>query len=45
VTIYHRSLEIPTQVSIKELKTANKGSGPDVAEILKAYQLGNAPTI
>lgn len=45
VTFYHRSLEVPTQVSVKELKTANRGTGPDVAEILKAYQLGNAPTI
>lgn len=45
VTIYHRSIELPTQVSVKELKSANKGTGPDVAEILKAYQLGSNPTI
>lgn len=45
VTIYHRGLALPTKLSIKELKTANKGSGPDVAEILKAYQLGNSPSL
>lgn len=45
VTIYTRDLEVPMTVSAKELKSANKGSGPDVAEILKAYQLGNSPTI
>ena len=45
VTIYHRGIALPTKLSVKELKTANKGTGPDVAEILKAYQLGNNPTI
>jgi hypothetical protein len=45
VTIYHRGISLPTQLSIKEMKTANKGTGPDVGEILKAYQLGMNPTI
>lgn len=45
ITIYHRSIDTPTQLSVKELKAANRGTGPDVAEILKAFQLGNAPTI
>lgn len=45
VTIYHRGIALPTKLSIKELKVANKGSGPDVAEILKAYQLGSQITL
>jgi hypothetical protein len=45
ITIYTRDMETPMIVSAKEIKSANKGSGPDVAEILKAYQLGNSPTI
>lgn len=45
VTFYHRGIKTPTDLSVKELKTSNKGTGPDVAEILKAYMLGNAPTI
>ena len=44
VTIYHRSLERPTELTDKELKSASKSSGPDIAEILKAYQLGNSPS-
>lgn len=40
VTFYHRGIALPTKLSIKELKTANKGTGPDIGEILKAYQLG-----
>lgn len=44
VTIYHRGIAKPTEVSIKQMKSINKGSGPDVSEILKAYQLGNNPT-
>lgn len=45
VTFYHRSLATPTELSVKELAVSNKGKGPDVAEILKAYQLGNSPSI
>lgn len=42
VAIYHRGIALPTELSVKELKISNRGSGPDVAEILKAYQLGNS---
>jgi hypothetical protein len=45
VTFYHRSIAIPTEMSVKELAVSNKGKGPDVGEILKAYQLGNSPAI
>ena len=45
VTIYHRGIALPTKLSVKELKVATKGTGPDVGEILKAYQLGNAANI
>lgn len=44
VTFYHRSIELPTELSVKELKSTNRNNGPDVAEILKAYQLGNSPS-
>lgn len=43
VTIYHRGIELPTELTAKYLQSASKGTGPDVAEILKAYQLGSAP--
>lgn len=43
VTIYHRGLSLPTEVSFKELKRNGKKDGIDVNEILKAYQLGDAP--
>jgi hypothetical protein len=43
VTIYHRGIEMPTELAASYLKTSSKGNGPDVAEIMKAYQLGNAP--
>lgn len=45
VTFYHRSLATATEMSVKELAVSNKGKGPDVSEILKAYQLGNSPSI
>lgn len=43
VTIYHRGIEMPTKIKASQMSTAAKGTGPDVAEILKAYQLGSAP--
>lgn len=44
VTIYHRGYDLPTEVSFKEIKSAEKGKGPDITEILKAYQLGSTPS-
>lgn len=44
-TFYHQSINRPTQVSFRDLKASNKGSGPDVADILNAYRLGSAPTL
>lgn len=44
VTIYHRGFDQPTEVSFKEIKNAEKGKGPDITEILKAYQVGSTPS-
>ena len=45
VTVYHRGIDQPTDVSFREIKGAEKGSGPDITEVLKAYQLGASPSI
>lgn len=45
VTFYHRGLPLGTNVSLKDMKASSKGNGPDVGEILKAYQLGNSPSL
>lgn len=45
VTFYHRGIQHPTEVSIAALKSSSKGSGPDVSDILKAYQVGSAPSL
>lgn len=45
VTFYHRGIPQATSLSARELKAANKGTGPDVSDILKAYQLGTAPSL
>lgn len=45
VTIYHSGITLPTKTSVRELKVSNKGKGPDLTEILKAYQLGQNPTL
>lgn len=43
VTIYHRGITLPTEVSFRELKRSAKKDGIDVNEVLKAYQLGDNP--
>jgi hypothetical protein len=45
VTFYHRSIDSETELTMRELKQANKGTGPDVADILKAYQMSAAPNL
>lgn len=44
-TFYHRGIDMHTEVGMRDLKIANKGSGPDVSDILKAYQMGTAPSL
>lgn len=45
VTIYHQSIELPTTFNLAALKTANRGNGPDVTEMLKTLMKGKAPVI
>lgn len=44
VTIYHRGLDTPTEASFRDLKSAEKGKGPDITEILQAYSMGATPS-
>lgn len=45
VTIYHRSIEAPTIVSVKELQRSNKKGGPDILDVLNAYTNKKNPVI
>lgn len=45
VTFYHRGMHERTEAGMRDLKAANKGNGPDVSEILKAYQVGHSPSL
>lgn len=44
VTFYTRGISQSTEVSIKEIKASNKGKGPDIGDILKMLNMGNAPS-
>jgi hypothetical protein len=44
VRFYHRGLPEATDVSFRDLKSASK-SGPDVSDILRAYQVGHSPSL
>lgn len=45
VTIYHRGQNHKMELTFGECKTAAKGNGPNVMEILKAFQAGQVPNI
>jgi hypothetical protein len=44
VTFYVRNITAGSEYSVKELKAASAGKGPDILDILKAYNLGTAPS-
>lgn len=45
ITIYHHGLTEFTQITSRDLKSSNKGAGPDVSDILKAYMVGSTPSL
>lgn len=45
VTFYHRGINLPTEVSLRDIRASNKNTGPDVTEIMKAYMMGNSPSL
>ncbi len=45
VTIYHRSIDVGTELSAQELKGANRSGGPDIGGILQAYKIGSSPSL
>lgn len=45
VTIYHQSIERPTEVTVREIQRGNKGNkGPDILEVLNALKDNKAPS-
>lgn len=40
VTFYHRGLASSTTMGIRDIKAANKNSGPDIMDMMKAYSAG-----
>lgn len=45
ISFYHRGISTYTTVNLRDLKVSNRGTGPDVAEILKAYTIGTSPSL
>lgn len=43
ITVYHRGIDLPSKLNLRDLKMATKGQGVDIADVLKAYQLNQAP--
>lgn len=44
VTFYTRGISASTDLSIKELKMASKGKGPDIGDIMKSFNMGLPPS-
>ena len=45
VTFFHRGIDSVTEVSVRDLKAGNKNNGPDVGDIMKAFQMGSSPSL
>jgi hypothetical protein len=45
VTIYSRGIAMATEVGARDLRSVNAGTGPNVSDVLKAYQLGTSPSL
>ncbi len=45
VTFYHHGISTSTNVGVRDLKMSNKGSGPDIGDILKSFIDGKQPTL
>jgi len=44
VTFYTRGISAGSTVSVKDLKQASQGKGPDIVDILKSLSMGSAPS-
>lgn len=45
VTFYHRGINQATELGVRDLKASQKGNGPDVSDILRAYTMGQNPRL
>lgn len=45
VTFYHRGINQSSEMSVRDMAQSNKGKGPDVTDILKAFIGGSAPAL
>lgn len=45
ITFYHRGITTPSELSLRELKSAAKGSGQDISEIMKTFLASRPPLI
>lgn len=45
VKVYHRSIENPTELSVRDMKGASKDTSTDIVKLLQAYHAGSAPTL
>lgn len=43
VTFYHRGVNLPTTMGLRDMKISNKNSGPDILDIMKALGQATAP--
>lgn len=44
-TFYYRGIAEKSELTLRDLKAANKGNGPDITDVLKAFTQGHAPSL
>lgn len=45
INFYHDGIRMPTSVGLRDIRSANKDSGPSIMDILNAYKQGQTPTL
>ena len=45
INFYHDNIRLPTSVGVRDIRNANKDSGPSIMDILAAYKQGQTPTL
>jgi hypothetical protein len=45
IKFYYRGIELGSEFSPRDLKGSNKGNGPDILDIMKAYQMSAVPSL
>jgi hypothetical protein len=45
ITFYHRGISQTSEMSVRDIQQSNKGTGPNVLDIMKSFMAGHTPSL